>query len=330
MEEIMVLYVLLCLIGFALLYYGAEWLVKGSSSLAKSLGVAPVVIGLTVVAFGTSAPELVVSLISSLQNKSMIAVGNVVGSNICNIALVLGLAALFQPITSHRYVVQWDIPIMLGISLYLFLISLNSILGRIEGVTLFGGVIVYTFLNYYMAIRETRFGLKESIEEYETELEEIGYVKPRSKQIVLILAGIIGVVAGAQIVVESAVKIMTHLGVSEKFIGLTIVAFGTSLPELATSVIAALRKEMDISIGNLVGSNVFNILSVLGAASLVRPIPIPGGFFESGLIYDYLVMLFTSFLPWLLMRKTLTITRGGGLLLVLCYVGYIVYLIAKI
>ena len=136
-------------------------------------------------------------------------------------------------------------------------------------------------------------------------------------------------VAGAQIVVESAVKIMTVLGVSEKFIGLTIVAFGTSLPELATSVVAALRKEMDISVGNLVGSNVFNIMSVLGAASLVRPIPIPGGFVDSGLVIDYGVMMFTSFLPWLMMRKASTVTRRDGFILLFCYVGYIVYLIIK-
>jgi cation:H+ antiporter len=131
-------------------------------------------------------------------------------------------------------------------------------------------------------------------------------------------------------VVDSATKIMEILGVGEKFIGLTIVAFGTSLPELATSVVAALRKEMDISIGNLVGSNVFNILSVLGAASLVRPIPIPGGFFESGLVTDYGVMMLTSFIPWLLMRRSFTITRGGGLLLLTCYLGYLIYLIGKV
>ena len=144
----MPLLVLICVVGFVLLYYGAEWLVKGSSSLARSLGVTPIVIGLTVVAFGTSAPELVVSLISSIQNKSMIAVGNVVGSNICNIALVLGMAAVFQPITSDRSVVKRDIPLMLGISLYLLLLSLNSQLGRLEGATLFGGIILYTFFNY--------------------------------------------------------------------------------------------------------------------------------------------------------------------------------------
>ncbi len=325
----MALNILLCLVGFVLLYYGAEWLVKGSSSLARSLGVTPIVIGLTVVAFGTSAPELVVSLISSIKAKSMIAVGNVVGSNICNIALVLGMAALFQPITSHPSVVRRDIPLMLVISVYLLALSLNSVLGRFEGATLFGGVILYTIFNYYVALKETKPEPGEEAVSVETGIEEIEYVDKRSKQIGLILVGIIGVVGGAQIVVESAVKIMTVLGVSEKFIGLTIVAFGTSLPELATSVVAAMRKEMDISIGNLVGSNVFNILSVLGAASLVRPIPIPGGFFASGLIYDYLVMMLTSFLPWLMMRKDFTVTRRDGIILLFCYVGYVTYLIIK-
>ncbi len=326
----MLLYVMLCLIGFVLLYFGAEWLVKGSSSLARSLGVTPIVIGLTVVAFGTSAPELVVSLISSIKGKSMIAVGNVVGSNICNIALVLGLSALFNPIKSDPAVIRRDIPIMLGVSLYLLVLSLNSTLGRIEGATLFAGIIAYTFINYYLAKKETRDAAGgEVAAAIKSELEEIGYIASRPKQILLVVVGIAGVVGGAQMVVESAVYIMTELGVSEKFIGLTIVAFGTSLPELATSVVAAMRGEMDISIGNLVGSNVFNIMSVLGAASLVRPIPIPGGFFESGLWIDYLVMLFTSFLPWLLMRRTYTVDRKGGALLLSCYVAYLAYLIAK-
>jgi cation:H+ antiporter len=320
----MVLYIALCLIGFVLLYFGAEWLVKGSSSLARSLGVTPIVIGLTVVAFGTSAPELVVSLISSIQGKSMIAVGNVVGSNICNIALVLGLSAVFQPIKSDPMVVRRDIPIMLAISVYLLLLTFNSNLGRIEGATLFAGIITYTFFNYYLAKKETAGAAG-----IESELAEIGFIASRPRQILLIVAGIAGVVGGAQIVVVNAVKIMTILGVSEKFIGLTIVAFGTSLPELATSVVAALRGEMDISIGNLVGSNVFNIMSVIGVAALVRPIPIPGGFFDSGLWIDYLVMMFTSFLPWLMMRKSFTITRKDGSILLFCYLGYLTYLIVK-
>lgn len=326
----MALYLLFCIIGFVMLYYGAEWLVKGSSSLARSLGITPIVIGLTVVAFGTSAPELVVSVVSSIQGKSMIAVGNVVGSNICNIALVLGISAAFQPITCHYSVIRRDIPIMLGVSFYLLVLSLNSELGRFEGATLFGGIILYTYFNYSVAMKESKQGSSEENVITESAVEETEYLTSRSKQIVLILVGIAGVVAGAQIVVDSAVKIMTMLGVSEKFIGLTIVAFGTSLPELATSVVAASRKEMDISIGNLVGSNVFNILSVLGAASLIRPISIPGGFIESGLMIDYLVMIFTSFLPWLMMRKTFTVTRKDGFILLSCYVGYITYLIVKL
>ena len=320
-----VLYITLCLIGFLLLYFGAEWLVKGSSSLARSLGVTPIVIGLTVVAFGTSAPELVVSLISSIQAKSMIAVGNVVGSNICNIALVLGLSAVFNPIKSDPSVVRRDIPIMLAISVYILLLTFNSTLSRIEGATLFTGIIIYTFFNYYLTQKETTRAA-----DIESELKEIGFIGSRLKQILLIAAGIAGVVVGAQIVVDNAVKIMTILGVSEKFIGLTIVAFGTSLPELATSVVAAMRGEMDISIGNLVGSNVFNIMSVLGIASLVRPIPIPGGFLESGLWIDYLVMIFTSFLPWLMMRKDFTVNRRDGFILLACYVGYLTYLIYKV
>ena len=320
----MVMYTVYCLVGFVLLYFGAEWLVKGSSSLARSLGITPIVIGLTVVAFGTSAPELVVSLISSIQGKSMIAVGNVVGSNICNIALVLGLSAVFHPIKSDPMVVRRDIPIMLAISLYLLLLTFNSTLGRIEGATLFIGIILYTFMNYYLAKKETA-----GAAEIESELEEIGFVASRPKQLLMVAVGIAGVVAGAQIVVNNAVLIMTILGVDEKFIGLTIVAFGTSLPELATSVVAAMRGEMDISIGNLVGSNVFNIMSVLGVASLVRPIPIPGGFIESGLWIDYLVMMFTSFLPWLMMRKDYTVKRSDGVILLLCYGGYLTYLIIK-
>ena len=391
------LQVLLLIVGFVLLYYGAEWLVKGSANLARSLGVTPIVIGLTVVAFGTSAPELVVSVISSLADKSMIAVGNVVGSNVCNIALVLGAAAVLMPLTADRSVIRRDIPLMLAISVYLLILSWDSHISRFEGITLFAGIILYTIFNYYISAKEKRlasavtpanggqalrgmpgaaldapahamgihsdtsgaavletpvqaFGIqgsaavqgtssveahfnaevahaRELLSEVDTEMEEIGIIESRPKQIGLILVGIAGVVIGAQVLIDAAVIIMKTFGVSEKFIGLTIVAVGTSLPELATSIVAALRKEMDISIGNLVGSNVFNILSVIGAAAIVRPIPIPGGFFESGLIYDYLVMMFVSFLPWVLMLKDSTIRRSGGFLLLCCYFGYMGYLI---
>ncbi|MEE9523938.1 MAG: hypothetical protein V3V59_04210, partial [Thermodesulfovibrionales bacterium] len=180
--------------------------------------------------------------------------------------------------------------------------------------------------NYYIAMKESRKG-----DAYEVHIEAVeGHVESRSKQILLIIVGIAGVVGGAELVVDSAVYIMTRIGVDEKFIGLTIVAFGTSLPELATSVVAAMRKEIDISIGNLVGSNVFNILSVLGVASLIRPIPIPGGFVESGMYIDYIVMIFTSFLPWVMLMSFGRISRKGGIALLSCYVGYLTYLIGNI
>ena len=326
----MTLNLVLFVVGFLMLYYSAGWLVKGSSSLARNLGLTPLVIGLTVVAFGTSAPELVVSLVSSFKGKSMIAVGNVVGSNICNIALVLGLSAVVHPIKGSRSVIQRDIPIMLGVSLYLLVISLNSNIGRFEGVSLFSGIILYTCFNYYKAVKESRIKRHDESIAFAHAVEDIEYITSKSRQIVWIAAGIIGVVVGAEILIDAAVAIMKVFGVNEKFIGLTIVALGTSLPELATSVVAALRKEMDISIGNLVGSNVFNILSVLGAASMVKPIPIPGGFVQSGLLIDYLFMIFVSLLPWLMMRKTQTVRRRDGILLLSCYVGYVLYLIIKI
>ena len=325
----MILDLVYFVMGLLMLYYGANWLVKGSSSLARNLGLTPLVIGLTVVAFGTSAPELFISVVSSIKDKSMIAVGNVVGSNICNIGLVLGLAAVIHPTTSNRSVYRRDIPIMLGVSIYLLLISFDSKIGRIEGASLFGGIILYTCFNYYIAVKESQRDLKSDSVVFVNAVEEIEYVTSRSRQVLCIAVGIIGVVVGAEVLIDSAVAIMKIFNVSEKFIGLTVVALGTSLPELATSVVAALRKEMDISIGNLVGSNVFNILSVLGAASLIKPIPIPGGFINSGLLVDYLVMIFVGFLPWLMMRKDYTITRRDGFILLVCYTGYVAYLIIK-
>ena len=260
----------------------------------------------------------------------MIAVGNVIGSNICNIALILGLSAVFNPITSRRSVIRRDIPIMLGISLYLLLLTLDSTIGRIEGATLAAGILLYIYFNYAISIRESQQTSERVPDAPKTSPESVPLPASRTRQIVWIVLGISGVVIGAEVVVDCAVRIMAILGVSEKFVGLTMVAFGTSLPELATSVIAAVKKEMDISIGNLVGSNVFNIMSVLGVAALVRPIPIPGGLVQSGLLVDYIVMLLTGALPWLMMRKSCTLSRSGGVFLLVCYAGYLLYLIIKL
>jgi cation:H+ antiporter len=241
-----------------------------------------------------------------------------------------------MPLTADRSVIRRDIPLMLAISVYLFFISANSIISRVEGATLLLGVVLYSFLNYRISAGKSSFAT-ESVNnkseygaaaiEVTAEIEEIGIVDSRFRQVALIVVGIACVVVGAQVLINAAVVIMKAFGASEKFIGLTIVALGTSLPELATSIVAAMRKEMDISIGNLVGSNVFNILCVIGAAGLVHPITIPGGFFESGLVYDYLMMMFTSALPLLLMVKSGTIQRSGGLVLLTCYGAYLAYLV---
>ena len=315
--------------GLLMLYFCAGWLVKGASGLARSLGLSSLVIGLTVVAFGTSAPELVVSLISSLEGKSMIALGNAVGSNICNIALVLGITATLQPVTSSRSVIRRDIPIMLGASVLLLLFSLDAVIGRVEGAVLFSGIVLYTVMSYVLAKRSIRqvFAGPGRDPNPLTARRKAGSIEWR--QIVQVVIGIVGVVEGAQFMIDSAVTMMAALGVSEKFIGLTVVAFGTSLPELATSVVAAIRKEMDISIGNLIGSNLFNILSVVGVASLVRPIEIPDGFLQSGLAIDYIVMMATSTLPLLLMRKSSLLTRRGGMVLLGTYLLYLAYLVIR-
>jgi cation:H+ antiporter len=311
--------------GLLLLYFGAGWLVQGASSLARSLGLTPMVIGLTVVAFGTSTPELVVSLVSAVKGKSMIALGNVVGSNICNIALVLGLTAVFQPVTTGRIVMVRDIPLMLAVSAFLLLLSLNSVIGRTEGVILFSGIIAYTWFNCSVALR-----LNRTISVVAGEDQPVlatGLMQRRWFQGLMVIGGTAAVVVGADLLVDAAVSIMSALGVDEKVVGLTVVAFGTSVPELATSIVAALKKEMDISLGNLVGSNVFNLLSVVGATAMVRPITIAGGFFGSGLVVDYLVMMAVSAMPLVLMRQDLTISRRKGLILVGCYVAYVIFLI---
>ncbi|PID39415.1 MAG: hypothetical protein CR984_07035 [Proteobacteria bacterium] len=314
--------------GLLLLYYGAGWLVKGASNLARSFGLTPMVIGLTVVAFGTSAPELVVSLVSAAKSKSMIALGNVVGSNICNIALVLGLTAVFQPVSTQRTVITRDIPLMLGISAYLLLLSFNSVIGRIEGATLVAGIIAYTWFNYKVAVWVNR-PLPVSGTADQSLPPAQGTAGKTWFQCLLVIGGTASVVIGADLLVDAAVSIMNALGVNEKFVGLTVVAFGTSVPELATSVVAAMKREMEISLGNLVGSNVFNLLSVVGATVLVRPITIDGGFIGSGLVVDYLVMMGVSALPILLMKQDLTITRRNGLTLLMCYASYVCFLILK-
>ncbi|KAF0238646.1 MAG: inner membrane [Prolixibacteraceae bacterium] len=263
----MALSVLIIVAGFVLLIKGAGWLVTGASELAKKHNVSDLVIGLTIVSFGTSAPELVVNTVASINQHSDIVFGNIIGSNVVNLFLILGLAGLIYPITVHSNTVWREIPISALAVVVLFVLSNGflmsgaNVLSRIDGAILlafFAGFLYYI----YIQLKTDRLG---SGEENLIQMTNL-------KIWVLIVIGLAGLVAGGKLVVDNAVKIATFLGVSQKIIGLTIVAIGTSLPELMTSVVAALKKNSDIAIGNVIGSNIFNILFILSVSSLINPV----------------------------------------------------------
>lgn len=315
----MVLQIVLLFAGLAGLYYGAEWLVRGASRFARSFQIKPVVIGLTIVAFGTSAPELVTSITAGIKHLSDIAMGNVIGSNIANIGLILGLSALVRPLTIDMKLLYREMPIMIGISGLLYFMGWDGILSRLEGGMLLGGIFAYTCYVYRIALNEPN-----SIEQ---EFEEFVGTKGAknntiTKDLFLIIIGLGGLVGGAHFLVHSAIYIARVIGISELVIGLTVIAVGTSLPELATSMIATIRKESDISVGNVLGSNIFNILAVLGVAAVIKPLQIN----TASLIVDIPVMLlFSIFLIPLIMWK-FVLTRGQGLLLLIGYGIYVFWL----
>ncbi len=307
------------LAGFALLVAGAEYLVRGAASLAVDLGISPLVVGLTVVAFGTSSPELAVSVFSAFKGEAGIALGNVVGSNICNILLILGLSALAAPLMVSRQVVRLEVPIMIGVSVLMVLMALDGRIARWEGAVLFVGAIVYTVWAVLRSRRENRQGDDAPIS-----AEEIPHVS-RTMQFVQIGGGLVLLGLGSRWLVQSAVIIAHHFGVSDLVIGLTVVAIGTSLPELATSVMASLRGQRDIAVGNVVGSNLFNILVVLGLTALVVPggVPVPA----AALDFDLPVMLAVAFacLPVFLTGHLIARWEGG--LFFFYYIAYTAFVV---
>ncbi|HMP77008.1 MAG TPA: calcium/sodium antiporter [Kiritimatiellia bacterium] len=309
----MSLIVALLFAGLILLYFGAEGLIRGASSLALRLGITPLVVGLTVVAFGTSAPELVVSTKAVAAGQGDIAIGNVVGSNIFNIAVILGLSALLRPMKIRVQLLKFDMPVMLLVTAVCWLLFLDGRLGRIEAGLLVAGMVAYTLTNVIMARRETSKAV-------ETEFAEGTPHRSRhaALDLVLVIGGLALLVLGARLFVDGAVDLARLWGVSEALIGLTIVAAGTSLPELATSVLAAIRKEDDIAIGNIVGSNVFNILGILGVSGLITPLS------GSGVTaMDFGFMLGTAFLLLPLMHTGLRLVRWEGAVFLALYGGYI-------
>lgn len=313
---------LMFLLGLALLAAGAEFLVRGASRVAAAIGISPLVIGLTVVAFGTSAPELTVSVMSALKGQGDIAFGNVVGSNIFNILFILGISAAITPLVVAQQFVRIDVPIMIGVSLLVAGFALDGTIGRLDGALLFVGLVSYTLITIRQARKET----PEVKEEYAAE-----FGRPRKGaravawNVGLIVIGLALLILGSRSMVEGAVAVARAIGVSELIIGLTIVAAGTSLPEVATSIMAAVRGERDIAVGNIVGSNIFNILGVLGLAGIAAPQGIPVS--PIAMNFDVPVMVATAAAALPIFFTGYRITRWEGFLFLGYYIAYTAFLI---
>jgi len=314
---------LLVLAGFVALYYGAEWLVKGATSMSLRLGLPPLLVGLTVVAYGTSSPELVVSIMASLKGEGDLAIGNIVGSNILNIALILGLTALITPLKMEFQLLKFDTPVMIGVSLLFMWLFRDFRIELWEGLLLVSLAVAYTLINIKMA-RKT--STPEVEKEYSDEVA--GIIDDSSmgwgKISLLIAGGLLVLVAGSRAFVIGASDLARMWGVSEALIGLTIVSVGTSLPELASSLIAALRKQADIAVGNIIGSNIFNLLLIGGVASTVKPIHAPGISVVDLWVMIAMAVLFAIF-AWTGFR----IRRWEGVVLLISYGGYLAWLWPK-
>lgn len=315
---------IILLVGFALLIKGADIFVDGASALAKKMGIPPVIVGLTIVSIGTSAPELAVSLISALNGSNNIAIGNVVGSNIFNTLMVLGVTTIVLPIIIHKKNVKNDFIVNTVITILLFILTFDSLFGKGSNIiSRSDGLILLIICLAYMVMLVVKAKKTDMPKPTEEELNVNVFIK-----ILLIIVGAAGIVIGGQLVVNSASNIASSLGMSEKLVGLTIVAMGTSLPELVTSVVAALKGENEIALGNVVGSNIFNILLILGTSSVISPIVV-----ESGLIVDFGFLIAITLLLYLVVflnkQKEKKLTKLEGIIMVALYAGYIVYIISR-
>lgn len=313
----MTLAILFLILGLVLLYFGAESLVRGSSSLALRLGLSPLVVGLTVVAFGTSSPELMVSLKAALDGQSAISVGNVVGSNICNIGLILGLSALVTPMATSSQIVRIDIPIMIGVTVLSLFFLHDKTLGFTEGAILSALLIGYIVFSIRLARHSNDDTLADEFEE-----EMVISKRGIAVDFLMVIGGFLLLAIGARFLVDGAVVIARSYGLSEAVIGLTIVAIGTSLPELATSLLAALKKEADLAVGNIIGSNIFNLLGILGITALVTPLQ------TGGITWiDLGVMTGLALILWPFARRQHRICRWEAAILLGGYFAYLLWLV---
>ncbi|MBR6017751.1 MAG: calcium/sodium antiporter [Paludibacteraceae bacterium] len=311
---------ILIVVGFVALVKGADWLVDGASAIAKRFGISDLIIGLTVVAFGTSMPEFVVNMISVAEGSTDLAITNILGSNIINTFVILGLTALVYPVVSQKRSRDFDIPLSIIAGVFVFAaVAVQSPFGEEgRGISRMGGIMLLILFCYFLY--NTFRHAKEHPEEIPND-EETVVMRPL-KAIVLMLVGIAGLVIGGELIVKSAVDLALRCGVSEAVIGLTIVALGTSLPELATSVMAAFKHNCDIALGNVIGSNIFNVFFVLATSATVRPLPA-----YDGIETDAWMAALGSILVWLMLKtnKERELKRWGGAVLLIVYGGYLAY-----
>lgn len=303
--EILLQFLLLAL-GFVMLGKGADWFVEGAAALATRFGIPQLVVGLTIVAMGTSAPEAAVSIAAAMKGSADITIGNIVGSNILNILIILGMAAAITPLAVARSTVRVEMPFMIAITVLLFAQGRDGSISLADGLVLAAAFLVYLFYLYKMA-------MKNNVDD---ELQEAGL--PVGRCLVGAVGGLALIILGSNVTVGAATEIAKYAGLSERFIGLTIVALGTSLPELFTSVAAARRGNADIAIGNIVGSNIFNILFVVGLSALIIDIP-----FAAAFNFDTCVAIGAAVLLWLCVLRTQRLARWGGLLMLGCYAVYL-------
>lgn len=296
--------IILLVLGFILLLKGADWFVDGASSIASRFGIPQLIIGLTIVAMGTSQPEAFVSITAALKSNAAITIGNVVGSNILNVGIILGITALIRPLHIQNSTIKYEMPFMILVTLVLILLGINTTISRLDGMIMWLFFLGYLYYIFKMS--------KNQMEE--TEIKQTNSL--------FIPLGLVCLMVGSNFAVDAATNIAISLGVSQRFIGLTIVALGTSLPELVTSVTAAKKGNADIAIGNIIGSNIFNILFVVGSSALITPVP-----FESHFIIDSFVAILIGLVLYLCTKKTRVLDKKAGILLLVTYSIYFIYLL---
>lgn len=318
-------YIAMFIAGLVLMVVGAEMLVRGASRLAVMIGVSPLVVGLTVVAFGTSAPEFAVSIKAALASQADLTVGNVIGSNIFNILFILGLSAIVTPLIVASQLVRFDVPLMIGVSVLVLLMAIDGMFSRLDGSLLFAGLLIYTGGLIYYSRRKGKDSVSDEVAALVGEIDQKSPFVRGIISLGLVAIGLVMLAQGSSWLVDSAVVFAEHLGISQVVIGLTVISIGTSLPEVVTSVIASLRNQRDIAVGNIVGSNLFNLLGVLGLAAAVSPAGVAVS--SQVMWFDLPVMVAVAIAALPIFITGGTIFRIEGAILMAYYIAYTTYIV---